>query len=59
MILTRTKALNANGYAVVREIVPAQGQREWVDYIPVQEVAEVVASANRYEDDGHIVVTLS
>ncbi len=45
---------NSSGQWKTFEITPAAGEREWVDYIPVQEVTEVAASADRFEDDGHI-----
>lgn len=48
---------DSNGYMVVTQLTDITGLQEWVDYIPVQEVTEVAASANRHEDDGHIQAT--
>jgi len=46
-----------NGYWKVAVITPEAGDREWVDYIPVQvAAAEVPASANRVEADGYLEV---
>lgn len=45
---------NSSGQWKVFDITPSGSQREWVDYIPVQAVTEVAASADRYNDNGHI-----
>ena len=56
-MLPKRRPQDSNGYIIVRVLADVSGLREWVDYIPVQEVTEVAASANRHEDDGHIQVT--
>lgn len=52
-----TRPIDENGYTVVRKLSSVTDLTEWVDYIPVQEVTEVAAAANRYRDDGHIQCT--
>lgn len=59
-MIPKTYPTDASGYMKVGEVADTTGLTEWVDYIPVQVVTEVPASANSYENDGYIeVITAS
>jgi len=55
-MIPRTFPSNASGQMLVADITPAGDEKEWIDFIPVQEVTEVAAGANRYDNNGHIPV---
>jgi hypothetical protein len=48
---------DSSGLWVVFELTSITGLREWADYIPIQEVTDVAASQDRYNEDGHIPIT--
>jgi len=55
-MIPRTFPTNTSGQWVVADITPQAGDREWVDYIPVQEVTDVAGAENRYDNNGHMEV---